>query len=153
MSTSLPPVQTSFDNYLRQSWFHRNWKWFVPTLLVMAVVCFGVMVLSLVQYSFRNSGVFEMALVRARHSPRVVEAVGPSIKTGWFIGGSIQTKGATGWAELSIPISAERGEGTVFIRASKRANVWEPSVLVFENDGGDESIDLLREAAPAVMEQ
>jgi hypothetical protein len=153
MSTSVPPVQTSFEAYLRKSWFHRNWKWFVPTLIVLGFVCFGVSVISLVQYSFRHSDAYEMALRKARQSSTVAGAVGPSIKPGLFIGGSIHIAGATGWAELSIPVSAERGKGTISITASKRDGHWEPKSLVFENAANGERTDLLQEELPLIKEQ
>lgn len=153
MSTIQPPIQTSFENYLRQSWFHRNWKWFVPAFIVLGITCFVIGVLSLVQFSFRNSDAYQMALQTARQSPKVVNAIGPSIKPGMFAGGSIHISGARGWAELSIPVSAERGKGTILIKASKQANHWEPRLLMFENLANGERTDLLQESVPAVKEQ
>jgi hypothetical protein len=153
MSSSQPPVQTSFDNYLRQSWFHRNWKWFVPTLMVLGIACFVIGVLSLVQFSLRNSDACQMALQKARRSPSVVSAIGPTIKPGTFVGGSIHISGSRGWAELSIPISGERGEGKIFIKASKEVGHWEPKLLVFQNSLTGERTDLLQESLPSVKEQ
>jgi hypothetical protein len=153
MSTSVPPIQTSFETYLRKSWFHRNWKWFVPMLIVVGFVCFGIGIISLVQYSFRHSDAYRIALQKARQSPNVTRAVGPSIKPGLFIGGSIHISGSRGHAELSIPVSGERGKGTVFIEANKHGAGWVPQIVEFENAANGERADLLQEELPLVKEQ
>jgi|SRR6266498_352951 len=152
MSSSVPPIQTSFETYLRKSWFHRNWKWFVPALFIVGFICFGVTIFSLVEYSFHHSDAFQMAMEKAQQSPQVIRAIGPSVKPSLFVGGSIHIAGATGHAELSIPVSGERGKGTVFIEANKHAERWEPKLLVFEAANGERT-DLLLETVPAIKEQ
>jgi Cytochrome oxidase complex assembly protein 1 len=143
MSITQPSIQTSLDPYLRKSWFHRNWRWFVPSLILFAFVCIGLTVFTLVEYSFRHAEPFQIAMKEAQHSPKVVSVVGETMKNGLFVKGSIQISGARGWAHLAIPISGERGKGTVFIEATRRAGRWEPHLLTFEAETG-ERIDLLK---------
>jgi hypothetical protein len=153
MSTSVPPIQTSFETYLRKSWFHRNWKWFVPALIVLGFVCFGLTVFSLLMYSFRNSDAFQMAMQRARQNPNVIRSIGPVVEPGLLVKGSIHISGRSGHAELSIPVSGERGKGTVFIEANKHGDRWDPRIVEFEDAANGERTDLLHQELPSGKEQ
>lgn len=136
-----------------KSWWGRNWKWFVPTgclTLVAGFVGFMVLILVVVMASMKSSEVYQEATRRAENDPAVTLALGKPIKTGLFTSGNISVSGATGEANLSIPISGPKGSGHIYAEATKSAGIWHYSALEVEVDGRSGRIDL-RTALPAAI--
>lgn len=129
------------------SWLSRNAKVAIPLGCLGVVLLFGLFVggvLTFVFSMFRSSEPYQQAMERARRNPQVVAALGTPIEPGWLMTGNLNESGASGEAELSIPISGPKGKGTIFVSARKSAGKWEFRALIVELDGG-ERIDLLRE--------
>jgi hypothetical protein len=127
------------------SWIDRNWKWAVP-LGCFSIIAIFVLFLAgivLVVFGFmRSSDVYQQALEKASTNAAVVEALGAPVEPGWYLTGSINVQGASGQADISIPISGPKGKGTIFASARKTAGRWEYSVLEVEVEGRRERIDL-----------
>ena len=83
----------------------------------------------------------------------MVSTVGQTLEAGLFVEGSIHIAGASGHAELSIPLFGERGRGIIFIIADKHSGGWEPRVIVFKNSLSGERTNLLQERLPSIQEQ
>jgi hypothetical protein len=90
----------------------------------------------------RSSDVYQQALERASSSEAVVEALGDPVEPGWYLTGSINVQGASGQADISIPIAGPRGKGTIYASARKTAGRWDYSLLEVEVEGREERIDL-----------
>jgi hypothetical protein len=131
-----------------KGWWERNWKWAVPVFAVAVVALFITALFALVISAFRSSYVYQEALTRARAHPAVVERLGTPIEPGRFVSGSINVSGASGDADLSIPVSGPKGKGTLYARAEKRAGEWRFSILAFVSEDGQLRIDLLKEHVP-----
>jgi hypothetical protein len=135
----LPPGQP-------QNWFARHWKWAVPTgclgLLALLAVFVGA-IFSLVEYSFQHSDVYIHAISQAKTNPMVVEKIGQPLEIGWFATGNINISGPSGNADLAIPMSGPRGEGTIYAVAKKSAGIWRYETLQVEVAGEAARIDLL----------
>jgi hypothetical protein len=127
-------------------WWARNWKWFVPTgCCLTPLVLGGAFVAFLVIVIFgalKQSDAYKMAVSRAKADSRVVAALGVPIEEGWWLSGNTQVNGASGEANLSIPISGPKGKGTIYAEATKSAGEWTYSKLVVKIDSTGESIDL-----------
>ena len=85
------------------------------------------------------------ALEQARSSPAVVDALGTPIEPEWYLTGTINVTGASGNADIAIPISGPKGAGTLYASARKRAGLWNYDVLEVALDAGGERIDLRSE--------
>jgi hypothetical protein len=129
-----------------QTWFQRNWRWFVP------VGCFGVLLaflgfiavlLGVVAFSMRSSDAYRDAMASATTHPAVVAELGAPVEPGWFVSGSVRVTGPSGEADLAIPISGPRKEGTLFAVGTKTAGRWTFSTLEVEVDGSPTRISLL----------
>jgi hypothetical protein len=126
-------------------WYSRNWKWFIPALCVVAFVCTAISfacVIVMVSLGMKSLGVYKIAVQRAEADPKVTAAIGTPAKEGWFVGGSFNVNGASGNAELAIPLSGPRGKGTIYVAATESAGEWTFSALVFQLDGSGERINL-----------
>lgn len=100
--------------------------------------------------ALRSADITEQAVQAARENPAAVQALGEPIETGWFVTGSLETGGAGGEADLSIPVSGPRGAGTIHVQADRRGGEWVFLYLELETGSG-ERIDLL-ESAEAPLE-
>ena len=146
-----PPLPSQPSN----SWWKRNWKWFLPvgcltgclTIIVLAVVFAGTIAL-IVFGAIKSTDVYKDALARAKANPDVIAALGSPIKEGLFVSGNTNVNGASGEANISIPISGPKGKGTIYVVAKKSAGRWEYSELVVEIEKTKERIDLLAEPEP-----
>ena len=130
----------------RESWWSRNWKWFVPVVSLgffLMVVAFIAVFWSLVFDMMKSSDPYKIALARATADSSVVEALGIPIEEGLFVFGSISFKGSSGNADLRIPISGPNGKATIFVTAAKSAGKWELSTLVVKIKGTGRRIDML----------
>jgi hypothetical protein len=127
-------------------WWSRNWKWFVPTGCCLTPLVLGGAFLAFVGLvvfgALKQSDAYKMAVARAKADSRVVAALGSPISEGWYLSGTTNVNGASGDADLSIPISGPKGKGTIYAVATKSAGEWTYSKLVVKIGSTGESIDL-----------
>jgi hypothetical protein len=141
----LPPTS-------RPNWWKRNWKWFVPLgcfgIAVLFVVFVGSVVL-IVFSAVKSTDVYKDALARAKAHPAVIEALGSPVTEGFLVSGNTNVNGASGEANLSIPIAGPKGKGTIYVAARKSLGQWNYLGLVFEIAKTHRRIDLLPNPTPA----
>jgi hypothetical protein len=135
-----PPVRAS------QTWFGRNWKWFVPCLVVTFAAVVTLFVFSLLSLAFgmmRSSEAYQTAITRAQQNPAVWAKIGHPFRVGKLLSGSIHLNGDSGDAEMSIPISGDQGSGHILVGAKKRAGKWTYQTLEVRVDSDGTVIPLL----------
>ena len=101
---------------------------------VIVIVVFGAL---------KSSDAYKLAVARAKADPRVTAALGTPISEGMFLSGNTNVDGASGEANLAIPISGPKGKATLYVVATKSAGKWTYSKLIVQPAGGDE-IDLMK---------
>ena len=132
----------------RPNWWNRNWKWFVPLGCFATLALFIAFVGSIALVAFssmKSTNVYKDALARARAHPSVIEILGLPIKEGLIVSGNTNVNGASGEANLSIPISGPKGKATIYVAAVKSLGQWNYTGLVVEIEKTHQRIDLLRE--------
>src|SRR6266404_2068327 len=82
-----------------------------------------------------------------RRIPAVIEALGSPITVGFLVSGNTNVNGASGEANLSIPVSGPKGKGTIYVAATKSLGRWNYSGLVLEIANTHQRIDLLGSSA------
>lgn len=128
--------------------YHVKVKWAVPVGCVTALVLFLLFVggiFALVFSLFRSSEPYRQGLARARENPRVQQVLGTPIEPGWFVTGSFNESGASGSADLAIPLSGPKGKGKLYVSAKKETGKWTFQSLSVEAEDGAR-IDLLEDA-------
>jgi Cytochrome oxidase complex assembly protein 1 len=144
-----PPPISSMP---KPNWWKRNWKWFVPlgcfSIVVLFVVFVGLVVL-IVFSAVKSTDVYKDALARAKAHPAVIEVLGSPVTEGFLVSGNTNVNGASGEANLSIPIAGPKGKGTIYVSAKKSLGQWNYSGLVFEIAKTHQRIDLLQSPTPA----
>jgi hypothetical protein len=122
-------------------WYQRNRRWFLPlviagpVLLVVLAVGFVVGIFAVVMGSMKASGAYQQALKRVRSDPAVVQAIGRPVRPGRTVWGNINVSGPNGSASMSFPVSGPKGEGRVFVDATKTGGVWTLDSLSVEIEG------------------
>jgi Cytochrome oxidase complex assembly protein 1 len=136
----------------RPNWWKRNWVWFVPIgclgMLALFVVFVGSVAL-IVFSAMKSTDVYKDALARAKANSAVIEVLGSPIKEGFLVSGNTNVNGASGEANLSIPISGPNGKGTIYVAANKSLGRWNYSGLIVEITKTHQRIDLLRSRVSA----
>jgi hypothetical protein len=117
-------------------------------MLILFVAFVGSVVL-IVFSAVKSTDVYKDALARAKAHPSVIEALGSPIKEGFLVSGNTNVNGASGEANLSIPISGPKGKGTVYVAANKSLGRWNYSGLIVEIEKTHQRIDLLERPIPA----
>ncbi len=115
---------------------------------MLFVVFVGSIVL-IVFSAVKSSDVYKDALARAKTHPAVIEALGSPVTEGLLLSGNTNVNGASGEANLSIPVSGPKGKGTVYVAATKSLGRWNYSGLVLEIARTHQRIDLLQRPTPA----
>jgi hypothetical protein len=129
-----------------KSWKDRHPGWTIAlaaSLVVGVLVVFLCCVFGIIEYSFRHSDVYHMALERAGSNPEVVERLGQDIHSEWIWQGNISLQNSDGNANMTIPIAGSKGTGKIHLVAKKRCGLWSFNDLEFEPDSGSGSINLL----------
>jgi hypothetical protein len=116
--------------------------------LVLLVAFVGSIAL-IVFSAMKSTDVYKEALARTKANPAVIEALGSPITEGFLVSGNTNVNGASGEANLSIPISGPNGKGTVYVAASKSLGRWNYSGLVVEIGKSHQRIDLLHSTVSA----
>jgi hypothetical protein len=93
--------------------------------------------------ALNNSDVKRMALESARSNPIILQRLGGPIAAGWFIKGSMEVNSSGGSAELEIPISGTKGDGTLYAYAQKSGDGWHMVTLQFAAKGDARREDMV----------
>src|SRR6185437_2204968 len=137
----MPPMQVQ-----RPSWFSRNWKWFVPTVIVGAILLLALFIggiAALVFTGIKSSEPYQYAVTIASADARVTTQLGAPVMPGWYATGNINVSDSSGNADLAIPLNGTLRHGTVYVVARKSAGVWHYRMLQVAIDGEAERINLL----------
>jgi hypothetical protein len=136
---------------LPKSWFSRNWKWFIPTLILGLVLLLALFVGGLFTFVFgllKSSEPYQHAVAVASSNPDVMRELGTPIAPGWFLSGNINVSGNSGDADLAIPLNGSRHHGTVYVNAKKIDGAWTYTKLRMLVEGQESPIELLQTPPP-----
>ncbi len=117
----------------------------MPTGCLTMLALVGAFVCIIIVFVFsvmKSTDVYKQALAKAKADSRVVAALGSPITDGYFVMGKTETTGASGTADLSVPLSGPKGKGKLYFVASRFGGEWEFSKMVVEVESSGEKIDL-----------
>jgi len=136
-----PPALT-----LPESWFSRNWKWLVPTVVLGLVLLVAAAVAALLTFVFgllKSSEPYQHAVAVASSNQDVVRELGSPVSPGWYVSGSVSVSDTSGEANLAIPLNGTLHHGTVYVIAKKTDGVWNYTSLKTSVEGREAPIELL----------
>jgi hypothetical protein len=151
MNSGYIPAPPPYPTALPKSWFARNWKWFVPTLILGLVLLLALFVGGVLTLTFgllKSSEPYQHAIAVASSNPDVVRELGTPITPGWYLSGNINVSGTSGNADLAIPLKGSRHRGTLYVVANKTDGAWTYTKLRMLVEGQESPIELLPTPPP-----
>ena len=134
------------EEVLKKNWWGRNWAWFVPVGCLTGLLIFAGIIALLMSFVFgmmKSSPGYKEALTKARANALVIQNLGEPIVEGYFVSGNIKESGASGVAELAIPITGPKGNATVYVESKKSLGEWAILNLVVEINNSKQRINLM----------
>lgn len=130
-----------------RSWIQRNWNWVFPASLLLMIglaLGFTVLMLTVVMHPAKNSPTYREAVRRVATHPVALEHLGSGIRPGWVVTGrSEQTAGGRGLAEMTIPLSGSRGDGSLHVIGRREEGRWVITSMELEVERSNQRVDLL----------
>jgi hypothetical protein len=117
--------------------------------MLVLFVAFAGSIALIVFSAMKSTDVYKEALARAKTNSAVMGALGSPISERFLVSGNTNVNGASGEANLSIPISGPKGNGTIYVAASKSLGRWTYTGLIVEIAKTHQRIDLLQSSATA----
>lgn len=123
-------------------------------LLVLVALCCGCAGLIYgggVGY-IRTQPVYQQALLAAKSSPQVVDALGEPIHDGWLLSGDVDASAGATTTRFAVPIEGPKGSGTLTVDARQDGSTWlfEGLAVVIDADGS--YLDLRAGAADGAVD-
>jgi len=96
---------------------------------------------------FRSSDAAQLALLTAGTNPTLIRKIGEPMTSGWLIVGNLRKEltTASGDAEMAIPVSGPKGDGTLYFKAVRTAGAWRLTELEFGADEDSGRLELLEQ--------
>jgi cytochrome oxidase complex assembly protein 1 len=122
---------------------------------ILKIACFGCIALAILTVTccggstwmamsmVKNSPPYQDGVAMAASNPDVKKALGEPVVGDWWVGGSVQDQGATGFAQVVAPVSGPKGKGLLEVNANKAGGKWtinSAAITIFETG---ERIDLM----------
>lgn len=137
----------------RWAWRNRAWrdaehfcrsqrKWAIAGLVVWIVVIGGAATaIAKLPGFLKNSEAYRMTMEAVRADSRVAAALGTRLREPYLVYGNLNV-GASGGgqASYSIPLTGEKGSGTVYSRAVRKDGTWTLLLIVVRVDGTETPI-------------
>ncbi len=120
------------------------WKWgLIGCLgaLVIGLIGIGVIV-TIVFGAIKSTDFYKGARMTAEKDPRVIEALGAPVETGFWVSGNVNVSGNTGQADITIPLSGPKGKARLHGVGTRDSSGWHYSELTVKPEAGA-TIDLL----------
>ena len=137
---------------VNKSWFARNWKWFLPCILIVILLCTVVITstskndLANISQAYAEDALFENAIEKANKNKRVLETIGtiqPIDKLAILEGNTIYTNDNNN-VELSVRIKGAGGNGKLDISARKKGTEWDYTKISIRIKNPKEEIAVLK---------
>ncbi|MFP4144296.1 MAG: cytochrome c oxidase assembly factor Coa1 family protein [Phycisphaeraceae bacterium] len=131
-----------------QGWWGRNWRWFVPLIVVLVFVlvcgcCAGIFYVVYQQLRVP----YDKAVVMLENSPEAAEVLGEPIQVGSLDYSQLESTPA-GDVVVVFPVQGARTAGIARAEAVQVNGTWEIAYLELVPEGADEPIVIHDEGAP-----
>jgi Cytochrome oxidase complex assembly protein 1 len=113
-------------------------------MFVLAVI---ILSLAMLHHYGANRRLARLAAETAQNSGLLDDAVGRPLSTGILVHGRVIGGNEGGTADLEIPVSGSRGEGTLFAWEQGEQNSWRVCSLSFRSTRGMEIIIVSNETS------
>ena len=137
------------------NWLERNWRWFVPTLVISVFVCFAAMWCA-VSYTIcrmtTSTDVYQLAVAEVQSNALAKVALGEPVSPKWRgVTGHIDEAGTGGHADMEIGFAGSKQDGMIYLQAHRKMGEWHFDYLVLQTKGTHERITLVDTNSESVV--
>src|SRR5262245_17069550 len=93
-------------------------------LLIVGFIAFIAVIVFVVFGAIKHSDPYAIAFNHATHDPRVVEALGKPIESGWVVRGHVNVNNDTGNADLNFSILGAKQNANVHVVGDREGREW-----------------------------
>lgn len=136
-----------------KSWLKTNWKWFIPSFIILLLLVFGLLLSSSVDgnitaiaKAYSDNSLYENAIEKAKTNKRVLEVIGaiePIDKLA-ILEGNTNYSNENNVIETTVRIKGNKAKGKMDITAVKNGNEWEFKKICIRIKESKEEIDILK---------
>jgi hypothetical protein len=140
---------------VEKSWWNRNWKWFLPTSLLLFLILFGFLLsltidgnISDIAQAYSENSLYEKAIEKAKTNKRVLEVIGkiePIDQLAILEGNAIYSNNNNSVVS-SIRIKGNKGKGKIDISAERNGTVWNYKTINIRIKKPKEEIQIIKDA-------
>jgi hypothetical protein len=118
-----------------RGWWSRNWKWFVPAVILAAIVVGGFCAYRAV-FGLRSSEAYQLALKKVQTDASVTGALGEPICEAYWPLPSAQNDTERGESLLLFQVAGPKGKASVSVRACRIDEKWGLRQVEVTPEGG-----------------
>jgi hypothetical protein len=123
-STAIPSAPAARE----RGWLRRNWKWFIPSMLLVAIALGAIAVFSYIQirsYRYRANPAYHTALAEVQQNKQIQERLGePIADSDWNPQGRIDISDNLGDAAFNFTVSGPKGSAEVATQGRMVNGEW-----------------------------
>jgi hypothetical protein len=149
------------DNELivEKSWWERNWKWFLPTSIVLISLVLGILFTSAIDgnltdiaQAYSEQSLYEKAIEKAKTNTRVLEVMGTiePIDQLAILEGNVMYSNNNKAVAVSVRIKGTKGKGKMDIAAVKNGKGWEYKKISIRIKDPKEEIQILKDTITTI---
>ena len=135
----------------QQSWFKRNWLWFVPSMgCLILIILFALGIFGIFSM-ISGSEPSEFALERASKNTAVIEELGQPVEKYGITRGEMTFSTDSGSrVNLLILIKGPKGKGSITVKGYKENDEWIYEELYVLVEESQEKINLLKKTLEGI---
>jgi hypothetical protein len=149
------------DNELivERSWWKRNWKWSLPTSIVLILFVLGILFtatidrnLTDIAQAYSEHSLYEKAIEKAQTNTRVLDVIGtiePMDQLA-ILEGNIIYSNHNKTVAISVRIKGSKGKGKMDITAVKNGKEWKYQKISIRIKEPKEEIQILKDTITTV---
>jgi hypothetical protein len=137
---------------LNKNWWNRNWKWFLPTSLILLLLVTGSVMSSVIggniidiTQAYADNSLYQNAINKAQINKRVLEILGelePIDKLAIVEGNAVYSNNNKS-VTSSVRLKGSKGNGKMDILAEKNGTVWKYKAITIRIKNPKEDIKII----------
>ncbi|MDN3672458.1 cytochrome c oxidase assembly factor Coa1 family protein [Flavobacterium branchiarum] len=137
----------------KNSWWKRNWKWFLPSSIVFFFVGIGLALSLLINgniddyaQAYSDTSLYEKAIEKAKINDRVKDVLGDlePIDNLAILEGDAKYSNNGNCVDLTIRVKGNKGKGKMDISAIKNGTEWEYKKINIRTKLSKETIEIIK---------
>ena len=120
-----------------KNWMRRNWKWFVPSLVIVVILATVFVATGSVggasdlAAAYKDEALYENAVKQSNRNDKVLEILGTlePVDNMAILEGTVKYSDEKQSVNLTVRVKGNKGKAKMDVVATKKGNAWEYSLI------------------------